>query len=146
MTEFMQLALDAAKNTNTDIPVGAVIVKDGQVMASAFNTREKDNDVTSHAEILAIRQAAKKLGSWRLDGCDIYVTLEPCPMCGWAILQSRIRSVYFGSYDTNYGAFSSKIDLREIHNGSKLNVYGGILEDECNKLLEDFFKAIRNRG
>ena len=83
------------------------------------------------------------MGNWRLDGCELYVTLEPCPMCGWAILQSRIKSVYFGSYDTNYGAFSSKIDLRTLVTGSKLNVYGGIMEDECDTLLNKFFKNIR---
>ena len=141
--DFMKLALDVAKNSGGDIPVGAVVVKDGKVIASACNTREKDNDVTSHAEILAIRQAERLLENWRLDGCELYVTLEPCPMCGWAILQSRIRNLYFGSYDTNYGAFTSKIDLRKIHNGAKLNVYGGIMEEECDKLLEAFFEKIR---
>ena len=141
--DFMQRAIDTAKNSDGDIPVGAVVVKDGKIISTAFNTREKDNDITSHAEILAIRQAEQRLENWRLDGCEIYVTLEPCPMCGWAILQSRIKSVYFGSYDTNYGAFSSKIDLREIHNGAKLNVYGGIMEKECDKLLDDFFKTLR---
>ncbi|MCM1338868.1 MAG: nucleoside deaminase [Muribaculaceae bacterium] len=140
---FMELSIDIAKQSDGDIPVGAVIVKDGKVIASACNTREKDNDVTSHAEILALRQASKILNNWRLEDCDLYVTLEPCPMCGWAILQSRIKSVYFGSYDTNYGAFTSKIDLRTLHKGSELNVYGGIMEKECDKLLEDFFAQIR---
>ena len=92
---------------------------------------------------IAIEKACKKLGSWRLDGCELYVTLEPCPMCGWAILQSKIRTVYFGSYDVNYGAFSSKIDLRKFSNNQNLKVYGGILEDECNNLLNEFFKALR---
>ena len=141
--EFMKLAIKQAKNADGDIPVGAVIVKDGKIIASAFNTREKDNDITSHAEIIAIRKAEQILGNWRLDGCELYVTLEPCPMCGWAILQSRIKSVYFGSYDTNYGAFSSKIDLRTLVTGSKLNVYGGIMEDACDTLLNKFFKTIR---
>lgn len=141
--EFMKLAIKQAKNADGDIPVGAVIVKDGKIIASAFNTREKDNDITSHAEIIAIRKAEQILGNWRLDGCEIYVTLEPCPMCGWAILQSRIKSVYFGSYDANYGAFSSKIDLRTLMPGSKLNVYGGIMETECDTLLNKFFKNIR---
>ena len=133
--EFMKLAID--------IPVGAVLVKDGKIIASAFNTREKDNDITSHAEIIAIRKAEKLFKNWRLDGCELYVTLEPCPMCGWAILQSRIKSVYFGSYDANYGAFSSKIDLRTLMPGSKLNIYGGIMETECDTLLNKFFKNIR---
>ncbi|MDE6139153.1 MAG: nucleoside deaminase [Candidatus Gastranaerophilales bacterium] len=141
--QFMNLAIEEAKKADGDIPVGAVIVKDGEVIASAFNTREKDKDITSHAEILAIRMAEKYLGNWRLDGCELYVTLEPCPMCGWAILQSRIKTVYFGSYDTNYGAFSSKIDLRSLMSGTKLNVYGGILEAECDLILNDFFKTLR---
>ena len=139
---FMKLAIEEAKNAVGDIPVGAVIVKDGKVIASAFNTKEKDNDVTSHAEILAIRKAEQVLGNWRLDDCDMYVTLEPCPMCGWAILQSRIKNLYFGSYDSNYGAFSSKIDLRTITN-SKINVYGGIMEEECDYLIKSFFSDLR---
>lgn len=141
--DFMELAIKKALKSNGEIPVGAVIVKDGEVISFACNQREKDNDVTSHAEIIAIRKAEKVLNNWRLDGCDIYVTLEPCPMCGWAILQSRIRNLYFGSYDINYGAFSSKIDLRKIATGTKLSVYGGMNEDKCNQLLTDFFKNIR---
>ncbi len=141
--EFMKLAIEQAQKADGDIPVGAVLVKDGKVIASAFNTREKDNDITSHAEVIAIRKAEQILGNWRLDGCELYVTLEPCPMCGWAILQSRIKSVYFGSYDTNYGAFSSKIDLRTLIPGTKLNVYGGIMELECDMFLDEFFKKIR---
>jgi len=140
--DFMKLALEMAANSGKDIPVGAVIVKEGKVISSACNTKELDKDITSHAEIIAIRKAEKVLNNWRLDGCELYVTLEPCPMCGWAIIQSRIKTVYFGSYDVNYGAFSSKLDLRKIGN-SKLKVYGGIREDECDKLLDDFFGAIR---
>ncbi len=141
--EFMKLAIEQAQKADGDIPVGAVLVKDGKVIANAYNTREKDNDITSHAEVIAIRKAEQILGNWRLDGCELYVTLEPCPMCGWAILQSRIKSVYFGSYDTNYGAFSSKIDLRTLIPGTKLNVYGGIMELECDMFLDEFFKNIR---
>lgn len=143
MKDFMKLAIAEGKKVEKDIPVGAVIVKDGEVIATGFNTKEQDNDVTSHAEIIAIRKAEKILNNWRLEDCDLYVTLEPCPMCGWAILQSRIRTVYFGSYDVNYGAFSSKIDLRKFPNNQNLKVYGGILEDECNNLLNEFFKALR---
>lgn len=139
--EFMDYAIEQAKKSGVDIPVGAVIVKNGEIIASACNTREIDNDITSHAEILAIRQAEKVLDNWRLDGCDLYVTLEPCPMCGWAILQSRIRNIYFGSYDNKYGAFS-KVDLLSV-SVHKSNVYGGIKEDDCNKLLEDYFKSLR---
>lgn len=141
--DFMRLAIEEAKKADGDIPVGAVLVKDGKVLALAHNTREKDNDITSHAEILAIREGGRVLNNWRLDGCELYVTLEPCPMCGWAILQSRIKSVYFGSYDLSYGAFSSKVDLRNLVQGSNLNVYGGIMETECDTLLKEFFKSLR---
>ena len=139
---FMQQAINIAKAVKGEIAVGAVIVKDNKVIASACNRKEKDNDVTSHAEILVIREAAKKLDRWRLDDCDLYVTLEPCPMCAWAIINSRIKNVYFGSFDTNYGALGSKIDLRQIAN-SKLKVYGGIMEKECDKILEECFKDLR---
>ncbi len=138
----MQRAIAAAKLADGEIPVGAIILQNGTVIASACNKKEYDNDVTSHAEILAIREASKKLNRWRLDDCELYVTLEPCPMCAWAILQSRIKVVYFGSYDTNYGALGSVIDLRTIAN-SKMKVYGGIMEEECNRLLKDYFKNLR---
>lgn len=140
--DFMKIAVTMAKETGDEIPVGAVIVKDGEIIARACNTREKDNDVTSHAELLAIREAEKVLNNWRLDECEMYVTLEPCPMCGWAIIQSRMKALYFGSYDSNYGAFTSKIDLRKLAN-SKLNVYGGVMEEECNSLLQNFFLNLR---
>ena len=141
--DYMDYAIIEAEKSNWDIPVGAVIVKDGKIISRACNTREKDNDITSHAEIIAIRKASKILNNWRLDGCELYVTLEPCPMCGWAIVQSRLKAVYFGSYDVNYGSFGSKIDLRALAN-SKLKVFGGIKEEECDKLLADFFQSIRN--
>lgn len=139
---MMERAIAIAQKSGMDIPVGAVIVKDGVIISSACNQKEVQNDVTSHAEILAIRKAEQVLGNWRLDGCEMYITLEPCPMCAWAIIQSRIKSVYFGSFDINYGALGSKIDLRKLLN-SQLKVYGGIMEDECNNLLEDYFTKIR---
>ena len=138
----MQRAIEAAKKAEGEISVGAVIVKDGEVIASACNRKEALNDVSAHAEILALREAAQKLGGWRLEGCEMYVTLEPCPMCAWAIVQSRIKSLYFGSYDRNYGALGSAVDLRRLAN-SKLQVYGGIMEEECDKLLEECFKELR---
>ena len=141
---FMIRAIELAKQVQGEVPVGAVIVKNGEIISSACNKKENDNDVTSHAEILAIRDAEKKLKNWRLSECDLYVTLEPCPMCSWAIINSGIKSVYFGSYDINYGALGSKIDLRQITN-TKLNVYGGILEEECDKVINDFFDEIRNK-
>ncbi len=103
---------------------------------------KKLNDISAHAEILALKKASKVLNNWRLEDCELYVTLEPCPMCGWAILQSRVKSVYFGSYDMNYGSFTSKIDLRTLSSNT-INIYGGIEEQECDKLLKEFFKNIR---
>lgn len=128
-----------------EIPVCAIIVKDGKVIATAVNTKESSNDVTAHAEILAIREAEKVLGNWRLDGCELYVNLEPCPMCAWAIIQSRLDKVYFGSFDKNYGALGSAVDLRELLN-SNLKVYGGIMEEECNKILENYFAKLRGKN
>ena len=133
----MRRAIDLAKKANGEIPVGAIIVKDGEILAETFNQKEVLNDVTAHAEILAIREAEKKLGRWRLDDCEMYVTLEPCPMCAWAIINSRIKTVYFGAYDHNYGALGSAIDLRKLAN-SKLKVYGGIMEKECTEVLDEF--------
>ena len=140
----MQRAIAAALKAKDEIPVGAVIVKNNEIVASACNQKEKLNDVTAHAEILALRQAAEKLGRWRLEDCVMYVTLEPCPMCAWAILQARLKAVYFGAYDTNYGALGSVIDLRNPAN-SKMKVYGGIMENECKKLLDDYFCNMRGK-
>jgi len=130
----MKRAIEFAKQAGGEIPVGAVIVKDGEIVAGAFNRKEEFNDVTAHAEILAIREAAQKLNRWRLDDCEMYVTLEPCPM--------RIKTVYFGSYDMNYGALGSKIDVRPLAN-SKLKVFGGIMEQECDELLKNYFDGLR---
>lgn len=139
----MKRAIELANKANGEIPVGALIVKDGEVIAETFNQKEITNDVTAHAEILAIREAEQKLGRWRLDDCEMYVTLEPCPMCAWAIVSSRIKAVYFGSYDNNYGALGSVIDVRKLVN-SKMKVYGGIMEEECDKILKEYFKGLRN--
>ena len=138
---YMNLAIEQANKVVGEIPVGAVIVKDGQILAQSHNTKEKDNDVTSHAEILAIREASKQLNNWRLEQCDMYVTLEPCPMCGWAIMQSRIKNLYFGSYDNRYGAFS-KIALDNVSD-FKTKIFGGICEENCDKILQDFFSDLR---
>ena len=140
----MSEAIKIAKQSGLDVPVGAIIVKDNKIIASAHNEREKTNDITAHAEILAIKQAAEKLENWRLEDCELYVTLEPCPMCAWAILQSRIKTVYFGSYDTQYGAFGSALDLRTQAN-SNLKIYSGILEEECDRILEEFWEERRRR-
>lgn len=142
--EFMQKAIDLAKNSGADVPVGAIVVKDGKIISSACNERELTNDVTAHAEIVAIRKACEKLGNWRLDGCDLYVTLEPCPMCAWAIIQSRISTVYFGAFDAICGAFGSALDLRNVSN-SDINIYSGILEEECYNIIKEFWNEVRNK-
>ncbi len=140
----MKRAIEEAKLSVSDVPVGAVLEKDGVVLAIAHNRKEELNDVTAHAEILVIKEAQKKLNSFRLSGCTMYVTLEPCPMCTWAILQAGISTVYFGSYNTQYGAFGSVIDLSELAN-SKVKIFGGIMEEECDLLLKNFFSGIRSK-
>lgn len=142
MNNFMQEAVNIAKKSGADVPVGALIVKNNEIISSACNEKEKNNDPSAHAEILAIRQTALILDNWRLDNCELYVTLEPCPMCAWAIIQSRIKTVYFGSFDKQYGALGSALDLRKPAN-SKLKVYGGILEKECDNILEAFWNNKR---
>lgn len=139
---IMKSAVEIAKKSGLDMPIGCIIVKDNEIIASTHNQKERDNDATSHAEILAIRLASKKLDSWRLDGCKIYVTLEPCPMCMWAILNARIDELYFGAYDFNYGAAGSKLNLTPLL-GSKIKIYGGVEEKECEELLTKYFKNIR---
>ena len=140
--DFMKQAVELAKTSQNDIPVGAVIVKDNKIIATGVNKREKDNRAIAHAEIIAIEEANKKLGNWRLNDCEIYVTLEPCPMCASAIIQARIKNVHFGAYDIINGAFGSKSDMKTIMS-SNINVKGGILEEECTKLLKEYFERLR---
>ena len=137
----MKSALDAANQSlNTgEVPVGAVIVYKGEVLCSAHNLTRTNCDVTAHAEILAIRQAERLLGDWRLDECELYVTLEPCMMCMGAIVNSRIKRIYFGAYDKDFG-FALSNHFTMTHN---VEVYGGICEDECKKILKDFFATRR---
>ena len=136
----MQFAIEQAKKCEIDVPIGCVIKKDGRIIASAHNRRELDDDVTAHAEILAIKEAQKVLSTSRLKGCELYVTLEPCPMCAWAISMSGISTVYFGSYNQQYGAMGTAVKLPF---NLSLKIYGGIEEEKCDKILEDFFKRIR---
>ena len=138
----MLFAIEEAKKCIDDVPIGCVIKKNNEIIARAHNMREKNNDITAHAELLAIKEAQIKLDSSRLTGCEIYITLEPCPMCAWAILQSGIDTVYFGAYNNQYGAMGSVLDLKKIAN-SKIKIYGGIKETECTNLLKDFFKELR---
>lgn len=138
----MLSAIEQAKLCTVDVPIGCVIKKDGQIIASAHNRRELDNDVTAHAEILAIKEAQKFLNTSRLNDCELYVTLEPCPMCSWAILQSGIKAVYFGSYNTQYGGLIS----HPLKGVSRINIYGGIEEETCDKILEEFFEKLRDKN
>ena len=144
--KFMKLALKEAKKAELidEVPIGCVIVKDDKVIARGYNTREKDHLVTSHCEINALRKAQKKIKDWQLTDCELFVTLEPCPMCAGAIYQSRIKKVYFGAYDLKQGALGSSINLYDI---KTLNhhplVQGGILEKECQQIIKNFFKNKR---
>ncbi len=138
----MKNAIEQAKQCQNDVPIGCVIKHNGKIISSAHNKREADCDITAHAEILAIKSAQRVLGTTRLNECEMYVTLEPCPMCAWAIIQSGIKALYFGSYNTQYGAMGSVLDLKSVAN-SKIKIYGGICEEECNLLLDNFFKGLR---
>ncbi len=140
---YMKKAIDIAKKSKNDIPIGAVLVKNNEIIAQAHNEKELLQQVSKHAEMIVIEQACKKLKNWRLEDCSLYVTLEPCPMCTWAILQSRIKEIYYGSCDNLYGAMGSKLDLRDLLN-SKIIVKGGILEEECDNLLKQYFEKMRN--
>lgn len=141
MYEALKLARQAAENG--EVPVGAVIVKDGKIIAKGKNEREAKQNALSHAEIEAINNACKKLHSWRLDDCEMYVTLEPCPMCTGAIINARIKTLVFGAYDLKAGSIDSVINLCDYPYNHKPEIYGGICEDECLEVLKDFFKKIR---
>ena len=144
--KFMKEALKEAKKAydKLEVPVGAVIVKDGQVIARAHNLKETKLDTTNHAEILAIQKASKKLKSWRLIGCEMYVTLEPCSMCAGALINSRIKKVYIGASDKKTGAVGSVFNLLEDYTfNHKVEYEKGILQEDCENLLKQFFKALR---
>ena len=126
-----------------EIPVGAVVVKDGAVVGEGFNRRETDRDATAHAEMLAIRAACETLHTWRLTGCTLVVTLEPCPMCTGAILQSRVDTVVFGAFDPKAGCCGSLLSLTEEDFDSHPAIYGGVLEQDCAALLSEFFARLR---
>ncbi|MBR0278187.1 MAG: nucleoside deaminase [Clostridia bacterium] len=140
--KFMSLAIEQAKiaYNKKEIPVGAVIVKSDKVIAKAYNQRESTSNSLAHAEIIAINEACRKLNSWRLSECDIYVTLEPCPMCSGAILQSRIKSLYFGAFSKDNGCMGTVINLPSALKSSSTTVYGGIMEEECSSLISEFLK------
>ena len=149
MTEdirFMQMALQEARLAaqEGETPIGAVVVAGGEVVASAHNTRERDHDITAHAELIAIRQVAKARKDWRLGDCTVYVTLEPCPMCAGALIASRVARVVYGAKDPVAGATGSVVNLPRYPLGAKPAIHGGVLEQECKEILQSFFKDKRN--
>ena len=146
--KFMEEALKEAFKAykKEEVPVGAIIVKDGKIIARAHNLKESKNDTTNHAEILAIQKASKKLNSWRLIDCEMYVTLEPCSMCAGAIINSRISKLYIGTMDKKTGACGSVLNLLEDYKFNHIvQVEKYILKDKCEKILKDFFKYLRSK-
>ena len=147
MKKFMEEAFKEARKAAAEgeVPIGAVIVREGEVIASAHNRTEQDEDPTAHAEMLAIREAAKHLGGWRLTGCSMFVTTEPCSMCAGAIVWSRIEKLYIGTMDPKAGACGS---LMNIPQDSRLNHYveieTGLMREECAGLMKDFFRKLRS--
>lgn len=144
--KFMREALKEAKKAydKLEVPVGCVIVKDDKIIARAHNMKEIKADTTKHAEILAIQKASKKLEAWRLLDCDMYVTLEPCPMCAGAIINSRIKKVYIGTSDDKTGAVGSVLNLFDDYKfNHNVEVETGILKEDCERILKDFFKELR---
>ena len=144
----MEAALAEAKKAYLidEVPVGAVIVYNDKIIARGHNTRETKQSVLGHAEINAIKKASKKIGSWRLEDCDMYVTLEPCSMCSGAIIQSRIKNLYFGAFDPKTGACGSVLNLFEHNFNHKVNVVSGIMEEECSRIIKEFFRELRQKN
>ena len=143
---YMRLALEEAQKAKVlgEAPIGAVLVKNGEILAKGYNLREKDQQVTSHAEIIAMQQANLRLHSWRLTDTVLYVTMEPCAMCGGAMIQSRISRVVFGAYDPKGGVCGSLFNLFEQEGlNHKVEVTGGVLEESCSNILTEFFQEIR---
>lgn len=144
--KFMELALGLAQRARDlgEVPIGALVVRNGIVIGEGYNQRETKKDPTAHAEILAIQSAAQFLVGWRLTDCELYVTLEPCCMCAGAIVNSRISQLIFGAYDPKAGAVSSLMNLvQDKRLNHQVEVYGGILEEECGRVLKEFFRSLR---
>lgn len=145
---YMQLAINEAEKASqrNEVPIGAIIVFQDEVIATGFNIRETSQETLSHAELIAIREANKKVGSWRLEDCTLYVTLEPCPMCAGAIVQSRIKRVVFGASDPKAGCAGTLMNLLdEKRFNHQVAVTSGVLEEKCSSLLSKFFKELRTR-
>lgn len=146
--KWMKQALKEAQKAykKEEIPVGAVIVKENKIIARAYNRKEETGDTTKHAEILAIQKASKKLGTWRLNDCEMYVTLEPCSMCAGALIQARMKKVYIGTMDKKTGACGSVLNLLQDYTfNHKVEVETGILQPECEAILKEFFLELREK-
>ena len=144
-SEYMKAAIAQAKLALDmgEVPVGAVVVKDGEIIAAAHNLVESSRDASAHAEMLALSMASKAVGDWRLEGCSLYVTLEPCPMCTGAILNSRVSEVVFGAYDAEMGCCGSRTDLTDGLLSRSVRCVGGIMEEECAEILSEAFRRSR---
>ena len=143
--DYMRRALELARQAEAhgDVPVGCVIVRDGQIIGEGRNRREENGDATAHAELEAIRDACGRTGSWRLHGCTMYVTLEPCPMCAGGIVNARVEQVRYGAKDEKAGCCGSVLNLFEERFNHHPRIYGGLLEAECGALLGEFFGKLR---
>ena len=143
---YMSLAINEAKKgyKKGEVPIGCIIVKDDKIIAKAYNKRETLGLSLAHAEVLAIKKACKKLHDWRLEGCCMYITLEPCVMCSGAIIQSRIPKVVYGALDYRFGTHKSIINLFDVKFNHTVNIRGGVMESECSTLIKDFFKDLRS--
>ena len=149
VTKYMKEALKEAKKAELidEVPIGCIVVLNDKIIARAHNERETKQNPIGHAEILAIQKASKKLNGWRLEDCELYVTIEPCIMCAGAIIQSRIKKVYFGAQDLKGGAFGSSIDVLAAKNiNHHPEIYPGILEKECSDLIKNYFKSKREKA
>ena len=146
--KYMRAAIGQARKAGAigEVPIGCVIVYEDKIIARGYNRRTIDKNVLSHAEILAIKKACKKIGDWRLEGCTMYVTLEPCPMCAGAIVQARIPKVVIGCMNPKAGCAGSVLDLlHEDGFNHQVEMENGVLEEECSRLMKEFFKALREK-
>lgn len=151
--KFMQRAIELAGKAYSvgEVPIGAVVVsrrknRFGEIVGEGFNNRESGNNPVGHAEIIAIQKASITLNDWRLSGCDLYVTLEPCPMCCGAVINSRIERLYFGAFDEKAGSVYSVQEMFRFPYNHKPEIYAGIMEDECSVILSDFFRKLRKKS
>lgn len=146
---YMKEAIDEAERAGAigEVPIGAVVVSDGRIIGRGHNLREKESDPTAHAEIVAIRQAAHRIGSWRLTECTLYATIEPCPMCAGALVMARVERLVYGATDPKAGAVDSLFDVvRDTRLNHRMDVTAGVLQNECAALMQAFFRRLRDKA